>query len=443
MARRGNRMQTNPMGMGLALLRRVAGSDLLQRSGLRPTFERLVYHGSRTGFSAVAAGNRSFRAVRRLGAAGRPPAASPGDLFDLTPSEDQVMLRDAAARFADQRLRAAAGEANEACAAPADLLEEAAELGLGSLSVPAELDGAADEHSAVTGALIHEAMARGDLGLAVACLAPVGAANALLRWGSAEQQAAYLAPFSGAQPPVAAIAVLEPRPLFDPFVLATVASADGDDVRISGTKTLVPRAADAEFFLVAADGGARGPELYIVERGAAGVSVEPDPAMGVRGAGLGRLRLDRVTVPAEARLGGSAGCDYASFIALSRLAWAAMAAGTGQAVLDHVSGYVNERKAFGEPISHRQAVAFMVAEIAIELEGLRLATWRGAARAETGASFAREAALARRLVARHGMAIGSHGVQLLGGHGFVKDHPVERWYRDLRAAGIMEGGLCL
>src|SRR5699024_1639809 len=105
--------------------------------------------------------------------------------------------------------------------------------------------------------------------------------------------------------------------------------------------------------------------------------------------------------------------------------------------------YVKERQAFGEPIAHRQAVAFMVADIATELDGLRLVTWRGAARAEQGMTFAREAALARKLAADKGMKIGLDGVQLLGGHGFTKDHPVERWYRDLRAVGVAEGVVVL
>jgi alkylation response protein AidB-like acyl-CoA dehydrogenase len=110
-------------------------------------------------------------------------------------------------------------------------------------------------------------------------------------------------------------------------------------------------------------------------------------------------------------------------------------------VLDYVIPAVNERVAFGEPVSHRQAVAFAVSDIAIELAGMRLLTWRAASRADQGRSFAREVALARRLCAAKGMQIGSDGVQLLGGHGYVKEHPVERWYRDLRAVGLMEGAL--
>ncbi len=125
----------------------------------------------------------------------------------------------------------------------------------------------------------------------------------------------------------------------------------------------------------------------------------------------------------------------------ARIAWSALALGTGRAVLDYVIPYVNERQAFGEPISNRQAVAFTVSDIAIELEGMKLTTWRAASRADLGKSFAKEATIARQLVTDRGMQIGSSGVQLLGGHGYVKEYPVERWYRDLRAAGVMEGAL--
>jgi alkylation response protein AidB-like acyl-CoA dehydrogenase len=104
---------------------------------------------------------------------------------------------------------------------------------------------------------------------------------------------------------------------------------------------------------------------------------------------------------------------------------------------------VNERIAFGEPISHRQAVAFTVADMALELEGMRLATFRAAGLADRGEDFARETAVARRLCADKGMKIGSDGVQLLGGHGYVKEYAEERWYRDLRAAGLMEGALLI
>jgi hypothetical protein len=209
---------------------------------------------------------------------------------------------------------------------------------------------------------------------------------------------------------------------------------------LDGAKSLVPRAGDAELLIVAAmleDG----PALFLVESKAAGLGVSPEPGMGVRAAATGRVTFEDVKLPARALLGDGAAEVYAQCIALSRLGWCSLALGTGRAVLDYVIPYVKDRTAFGEPISNRQAVAFTVANIAIELDGMRLVSLRAAARADAGLDFAREVSLARRLCAERGMAIGSDGVQLLGGHGYVKEHPVERWYRDLRAAGLMEGVL--
>jgi alkylation response protein AidB-like acyl-CoA dehydrogenase len=185
--------------------------------------------------------------------------------------------------------------------------------------------------------------------------------------------------------------------------------------------------------------------MFIVEASANGLTVKADPSMGIRAAALGQVELDKVVVPLSARLGedGATDGDYSEAIALSRLGWAALAVGTSHAVLDYVIPYIKEREAFGEPIARRQSVAFTCANIAIELDGLRLLTWRGAARAEQGLPFAREAALARKLGTDKGMQIGLDGVQLLGGHGYTKEHPVERWYRDLRAIGVAEGVVVL
>jgi alkylation response protein AidB-like acyl-CoA dehydrogenase len=200
------------------------------------------------------------------------------------------------------------------------------------------------------------------------------------------------------------------------------------------------RGAEAELFVVGAELEGR-PVLFVVESSAGGLAVEGDPAMGIRAASLTRLTLDGVRVPSDAVLGSTDGTTYAECVRLSRLAWCALAVGTGQAVLDYVTPYVKEREAFGEPIAHRQSVAFMVADMAIELQSMRLLTYKAAGRAAAGKNFSREVALARKLCADKGMQIGLDGVQLLGGHGFVKEHPVERWYRDLRAVGVMEGSV--
>ncbi|MBV9425633.1 MAG: acyl-CoA dehydrogenase family protein, partial [Solirubrobacterales bacterium] len=318
---------------------------------------------------------------------------------------------------------------------------QANELGLTIVGVPEELGGAVEQRSAVTSVLMSEALAHGDMGIAVACLAPAAVSTALSLWGDADQQATYLPEFVGEHPPAAALAILEPRTLFNPFELDTRArEASGGGYVLSGAKALVPRAADGEVFIVAARLEDRGPALFIVESRTAGISVEPDPGMGIRAAATGRLILEDVKLPAGALLTGETD-PYRECVHLARLAWCALATGTGQAVLDYVIPYVNEREAFGEPIANRQAVAFTVADMAIELDAMRLATYRAASRVDQSLSCSREVALARRLCGEHATRIGSDGVQLLGGHGYVKEHPVERWYRDLRAASILEGTL--
>ena len=429
------------MAVGLRALNRVASSGTIDRLGLRDPVTSLIHGATRTGARTAATAGRTFAAAQRLSRPARQPKARRSDLFDLTPSDEQMMLRDSVGEFGAQRLRPAALDADTACAAPADLLSQANELGLTMIGVPEELGGAVEQRSATTTVLMSEALARGDMGIAAACLAPAAVSTAISLWGDAQQQATYLPEFVGEDVPAAALALMEPQPLFDPFQLRTTARAAGGGYVLDGIKSLVPRAADAEVFIVAAELQNVGPALFIVESRTDGISVEPEPGMGVRAAGTGRLILEDIQLPATALLGGGESGVYEECLALSRLAWCALAVGTGQAVLDYVSEYVKDRKAFGEPIANRQAVAFAVANIAIELDGLRLCTYRAAARVDQGLPFAREVALARRLCTDRGMFIGSEGVQLLGGHGYVKEHPVERWYRDLRAAGIIEGGL--
>jgi alkylation response protein AidB-like acyl-CoA dehydrogenase len=342
--------------------------------------------------------------------------------------------------LATEVVRPAAAAADEACAAPAEVLAAGQEIGLPILGIPEALGGISEERSAMAGTLVAEALAKGDMGLAVAALAPGSVATALGLWGTDQQQRTYLPAFTGEDVPAAALALMEPTVLFDVLDPQTTATRDGDGFVLNGVKSLVPRGAEAELFVVGAQlEGA--PVLFLVESSTDGLQVEGDPAMGVRAASLTRLTLDGVRVGPDAVLGASDGTTYAECVRLSRLAWCALAVGTGQAVLDYVTPYVKEREAFGEPVAHRQSVAFMVANIAIELQSMRLLTYKAASRAAAGKDFARDVALARTLCADKGMQIGLDGVQLLGGHGYVKEHPVERWYRDLRAIGVMEGSV--
>jgi alkylation response protein AidB-like acyl-CoA dehydrogenase len=426
--------------IGLALITPIVGQEFLDRYKLRDPLNHTLKYGVKQVFSAAGASTRQFKRIQGLGKAPTRLKASGADYFDLTPDDDQKMILETVEEFAEEILRPAGRDADDAASYPPDLITKAAELGITAISIPEDFDGIAAHRSTVTNALVAEALAYGDMGLALPILAPGGVASALTHWGSADQQATYLKEFAGDNVPQACVAIAEPHALFDPTALKTTAVRTPSGYRLNGVKSLVPAAADAELFIVGAQLSGK-PALFIVESSTQGVSVKADPSMGIRAAALGRVELDNVSVPLSARLGedGATDADYSEAIALARLGWAALAVGTSHAVLDHVVPYIKERQAFGEPIAHRQAVAFMTANIAIELDGLRLITWRGASRAEQGLPFAREAALAKRLGTDKGMQIGLDGVQLLGGHGYTKEHPVERWYRDLRAIGVAEG----
>ena len=435
-------MARDAMGYALSALNHLAGSELLDRLGMRRTAENVSYYLSRSSFSAISTSARGFRNLNPLKRPQRLNA--PGetrDLFDLNITDEQRMIRESVQEFAREVLRESAETADAQQATADGTLEQASELGLMLFAVPEALGGAATERSPVTSMLVAEDLAHGDMGQAIAILAPMSVANALTQWGTAHQQGTYLAEFAGDNPPAATIAISEPRPLFDPMQPACTATRKGDHYVLNGCKSLVPLAASAEIFLVAAM-TEEGPGVFIVEGGSRGLGVEPDPAMGIRASGQARLHLEAVTVPTENRL-GAGDFDYRAFVDLGTLAWCSLAIGTSQAMLDYVIPYANERTAFGEPISHRQGVAFLISDMAIELDAMRMLTWRAVCRAEQGLSFRREAHLARTLVKEKAMGIGTNGVQVLGGHGYTHEYPVERWYRDLRATGIAFGGLHL
>ncbi len=432
-------------GAPLRALTRLSGSDLAERLHLRDPARKILYHGARVGTQAIKAG---------VGAVNKRAASDPTRLssskgsgkFDLTPTDDQTMMRDSMRRFAGEVLQTAARAADDAASPADDVLEQAHGLGLAALAVPEALGGVGSERSSVTQAIIAEELSRGDMGLALAILAPVAVVHAIVEWGTGAQQEALLPQFLGDHFTGAALALLEPRPLFDPMTPRTgaVRDAKSGGWALWGEKSLVPLASRAQTFLVAAEVKGVGVRLFVVERDTPGLSVVPEPSMGLRGAGLGHLRFEGARVSDDALLGGP-GADNAFDVGVlvdrSRIAWGALAVGTSQSVLDYVVPYVNSRIAFGEPISNRQSVAFMVADIAIEVEGMRLLVHRAASLVEQGKPATRAASLARQQCASKAMKIGSDGVQLLGGHGFIKEHPVERWYRNLRAVGIFEGGV--
>ncbi|HNO38958.1 MAG TPA: acyl-CoA dehydrogenase family protein, partial [Marmoricola sp.] len=377
----------DPLGLLVFGVGKVAGSDLLDRFGLRKKAEDTVFTVTSAGFRTITAAGRTFARAGKAVKGKRVSAAPDKGLFDLTPTEDEQMLVDVVTEYANDLVRPAAATANEDCATDPDVLKAALEIGLPTLGVNEELGGIAAERSSVAGVLVHEALSRGDMGIAVAAMAPGAVATALALWGTDAQQQTYLPAFTGDDVAVAALVLNEPTPLFDPLAPAAKATRSGSEYVLNGTKAGVVRGAECELFIVGAELDGK-PQLFIVESSAAGITVESDPSMGVRAAGLTRLILEDVRIPTDNALGDAD--DYLACVQNSRLAWCALALGTAQAVLDYVIPYVQERKAFGEPISHRQAVAFMVANIGIELEGMRLVTYKAASRVAQGKDASRE-----------------------------------------------------
>jgi alkylation response protein AidB-like acyl-CoA dehydrogenase len=429
------------MGGGLRALNKLADSPLVERWGLEERTQKLVYEGAKRVAETAA------KAAKRLS-----PKRSSGlprkrTKFDLSLSEEQQLMRDTLRRFAEEAMQPAAREADDEGAPPEDFMEGFAELGAIAMSVPESLGGAAERVSAASQMLIAEDLARGDMGLAYAALAPLSFANALVLWGDAGQQDKLLPNLVEGEGMRASVAVVEPHPFFDPMALRTTAKRTSSGYALSGEKSAVALAQSADWFLVAAALPKGGPRFFLVHREASGLSIVEEPTMGLRSADLGRLKLDGVRVSADALLGGDEALKkpglaaYRDAVNRARIAWGAMAVGASQAVLDYVIPYCNDREAFGEPISHRQAVAFMIADIGIELESMRMLVYRAAGRVDAGLSAEREAYLARTLCSEKAMEIGTNGVQLLGGAGFIKDHPIEIWYRHLRAVGVMDGNL--
>lgn len=357
--------------------------------------------------------------------------------FDL--SEEQQMMRESVGAFAREEIRPVAREADESGAIPAELVAKAWQLGLVQGPIPEGLGGNGDARSAVSGAIIAEELGWGDLAIALHALAPRLLAFPVLEMGSDEQRGRHLRRLAGAEFAAATAALMEPRWDFDPSELATSVRRDGAGFVLAGRKCTVPLASTAETILVwAAEGGGIGG--YLVDRGAAGLKLgEREKNMGLKGLATFELELDGVRVGAEARLGGEGGVDFRRVLSQSRVAMAALGVGVARAAFEYARDYARERKAFGVPIATKQAVAFMLADMAIEIDASRLLAWEAAWHLDRGADSFKESYLARNYVAAAALKVTDNAVQVLGGHGYIREHPVELWLRSARGLCALEG----
>lgn len=356
--------------------------------------------------------------------------------FQLT--EEQEVVRDAMREFAQQAMAPIARDCDEASSIPSEFLDSAWELGLAFTQIPEEFGGGG-ERSQITNALLLEELASGDAALAVAALAPSAFVNAIIDQGSEAQKAQYLPAFTGDKFTTASLASVEPFAMADPASPRAVAEEKEDRFVISGRKSFVPFGDRATDFLVIARNGSS-VDAFIVPRDADGLTIsEPELNMGMRGLTTNTLDLEHVEVSADNRLGGEAGSDVRRILDGSRVALAANMLGLSRGVLEFCIPYSKDRVAFDEPISKKQSIAFRMSEMHTEIEAIRWLTWKAASELEQGLDATRSASFAHSYAAEKAMWIADNGIQILGGHGFIREHPVEMWFRHARTISVLEG----
>ena len=361
----------------------------------------------------------------------------PGIGFEL--SAEQRELRGLAHEFAERELRPVAREWDDREDCPSELLGKAAALGLTSHAIPTEYGGGGV--SAVTSSLIAEELSWGCAGLS----APIGAtmfpARPLLRAGSEEQKQRWLPRLASAEGCLAAIAFTEPGAGSDVMGTQATARREGDGYVLNGEKCYITNGGIAELTIVFAklDGAIT---AFLLEAGDPGVTAgRKEPKLGLRASHTGSILLDGAHIPAD-RLLGEEGEGFAiavDFFMHSRPQVAASALGIARAAFEYATDYANERRAFGKPLIAKQAVSFKLADMAIQVEASRLLVWRAAAALDADEDAGLLGSYAKAFAADAAMSITTDAVQVLGGAGIMRDHPVEKWMRDAKVLQIVEG----
>jgi acyl-CoA dehydrogenase len=363
-------------------------------------------------------------------------------MLSFTPSDEQKMLVDAIAKFAQGDVRSAAHDADEDNHFTPEILKKGWELGLLPAGIP-EAYGGFGDYSVVTNVLAVEELANGDSALAMALMTPALVALPILLSGTEEQKQRYLPAISEADAPAYTAAMLEPGIRFNPRHPATTAKAEGGNIVLNGEKCYVPMAKDARVMLVYARDTESGcVDGYLVEGGTAGVTVgEREKLMGFRALPTYRVSFNNVTLSSSAKLGDAEGTRFERVLSHCQVGASAMAVGVGRAALNYAINYAKERVQFGVPIATKQAVAFSLAEMAIEVDAARLLVWEAAWKLDFNPtdSATKEAYLAKAYADKMVMAVTDGAVQALGGHGYIREHPVERWLRNGRGFAAFEG----
>ena len=357
--------------------------------------------------------------------------------FEL--SEEQSVMKETAAKMVKNLIADNAHQMDEEGQIPDSYLDTFWELGTTPYMIPEEYGGYGMGVSPLMNSLVLEELAAGDMGYAVAATLPGLVVQAVLDLGSEPQKEQYLPDYCGDTYTTGTLAICEKHFGSDPAEPRTTAVKKNGSVILNGEKCLVPMANRAEHVLVWA--GLDGKNaLFMVDKNTPGMSI------GEREKNIGPNTLETYTVsfndceiPAEQQLGDGEDLACRKILHRTRTALSAMGTGIARASFEYARDYAKERVQFGEPIAGRQSVAFMIAEMAYEVDAMRLMTWKAASALEARKDAARSSYLAKLYAGEMAMKVTDFGVQVLGGHGYVRDHPVERYYRNGRTIAVLEG----
>jgi len=353
-------------------------------------------------------------------------------MIDFEPDDEQALIVETVRQFAENEIRPQARECDEAGKLPEPTLAQAHELGLVANALPEEFGGGG-EHSALTGCLIAEELAWGDLSIALAILSPTLLGLPLAQFGTAEQRKQLLPGLTGGAFQAGSLALVEPHFDFDAFRPQATAERDGDGYRLDGKKCFVPWLdGSGPVLVIASEQGT--PQGFLVPRDAPGLVAEREGNMGIKALPTVELDLQGVKIPQSARLGGAEGADIRALVHRGRVGLAAAAIGVSRAAFETARDYAKQRETFGAPIATRQAIAFILADMAIEIDGARLLVWEAASRLDRGVDAGREAVLAQQQAQRVALQVSDGAVQVLGGHGYTREYLPEMHLRN--AAGF-------
>lgn len=359
-------------------------------------------------------------------------------MLDFRLDEEQKMLTDAISRYAEERMRKVFRDAEEEGRIPTDVIKAGWEMGVLPTGIPEEFGGFG-EYSTITGVLATEEMAWGDLAITLNVMVPNLVAVPIMLAGTEAQKEQYLPQFCDDAMPAMTAAMTEPAIQFNPYKLKTTAVSTDNGYKINGTKTVVPLAENAELILVYANEDGQ-TQAFLVPTSDEGVIVtNRDKLMGIKALPTYTITFSDVEIPAENKLGGAEGIDFNLILNHSRVALAAAAVGISKAGFEYARDYAKQRVQFGEPVAHRQSIAFMLADMATDIDEARLMIWEAAWLMDQGKDATRETAVLKQRVDEIVVNVADRALQVLGGYGYIREYPVELWLRNARGFASFDG----